>query len=730
MNDHLSGKGSILRTLMTAVALTMLSLLIYDNVLKAPFVFDDLPNITRNPDVRLTDLTPDKIVAATRGPSPFRPVAYLSFALNYHCNRYDPFGYHLVNIAIHVAVALLLFLIAGHTLQLTGIPRGRIPEAAALIWLTHPLHTQSVTYTVQRVNSLAVLFFMLALYLYIRARRVRRQDGFGRATAGLLFAGCIGSSLLALFSKEIAATLPVCLFLYEWFFLQPAAGDRAGGKFKWIFFGGGVLVILTALYLQADPIDKILSSYNEKDFTPLQRLLTEPRVIVYYLSLLFFPHPARLNVDYDFPLSFSLTTPAVTAPALLALCALLAAALYRPRHHRLLSFAVLWFLVNLMIESSVIGLALIFEHRTYLPSLFPVFVLTALLGRRLPRRLSLAVFCLVVIVNGFWTFQRNAVWSDPLTLWQDSARKSPHQARPASGVGVAYKARHQPGQSLKWFQKAVQLDPDYVEGYSNIGVILTDQGRPEEGLAYLERAIAVDHQNYEALSNLGSVLHRLGRIDDAIACYRKAIAIYPKYETAHSNLGILLSEKGDNQGAIGHLRRAIELNPEFAEAYNNLGLTYTRLGRLQDAIACYQRVLQLDPTHALAHFNLGTVWFQKKDLDRARFHLQAAVRLDPDSVLALNNLAAVLVMQKKYTEATEAIKRLTQIRPESATTYYNLACVFALQNKKAQAVTALKKAVDLGYDRWRHIKTDPDLENIHETDYFKRLLNETAGDGR
>jgi len=371
-----SDAHSARQTITAAAFLVLFAMLVYAGTLNAPFVFDDLPNITKSPHIRMTEITPDSIISGTRGPSPFRPVAYLSFAINYYFNRYDTRSYHLINIGVHTTLALLLFLIAGHTLQLASLDRGIIPEATALTWLIHPLHIQSVTYTVQRINSMATLFFMLGLYLYIRARLAQRNPDAGRIKTGLLFSGCAASGVLALFTKEIAATLPICIFLYEWFFFQDLDRPWKGKKTKWIILGSGVFIVLIALYLKADPIDRILSSYITKSFTPAERLLTEPLVVIYYLSLLFFPHPARLNIDYDFPLSTSLTDPAVTGLGLLAVTALILAALYRPKQHKLLSFAILWFLGNLVIESSIIGLAIIFEHRTYLPSLFPVFIVT------------------------------------------------------------------------------------------------------------------------------------------------------------------------------------------------------------------------------------------------------------------------------------------------------------------------------------------------------------------
>ena len=722
MKPPLYGSLSTLRILLIVVLLSAATVPTYFTILNAPFVFDDLPNITGNPRIRITALSAGQIAGAAGWPSPLRSVAYLSFGLNYYFGGYDPFGYHLFNIVVHVTSALLLFLIAAHTLDLVRIKKGLIPEITALLWILHPLHIQSVTYIVQRMNALAVMFFLLSLYLYIRARNSGRINGCGRVGTVFLFAGCAGSGLLAVFSKEIAATLPIVLCLYEWYFFQNLSPIRLNRRVKWLVTAAAAGAIITVAFFADTVLNIIVKSYSEQTFSPLQRILTEPRVIVYYLSLLFFPHPARLTIDYDFPLAASGGAPGTTILALTAIATLIAAVFYKPQRHRLLSFTLLWFLGNLVIESSVIGLAIIFEHRTYLPSIFPVFLFVTLILRKTPRPVSAGVISLIFVICLTWTSQRNTVWKETLILWQDCARKTPRQARPANGVGLAYQAQNQPEKALAWFQKAVDLDPDYDEAYSNVGGILVNLGRVADAVPYLERAIAINPESHVAFSNLGSAMKRLNRLDEAIACYRKSISLYPDYETAHNNLGAVLTEKGDFEGAVGHLQRAIQINPNYHEPYSNLGLAMMQEGRIKEAIACYRKALALKPDYATAHFNLGTACFQIGDLKCARRHLEQAARFTPDPVLALNNLAAVLVLQKKYDLAIAALIRLTAIRPESATVYYNLACVYALNNKTEDAVRALKQAVTLGYDRWENMKKDPDLENIHHTDYYKSLL--------
>ncbi|MEW6078987.1 MAG: tetratricopeptide repeat protein [Thermodesulfobacteriota bacterium] len=722
IRSYPDNKQSRLRLFAGVILLALTALLTYAHTLEAPFLFDDIPNITQNPHIRMTEPSLERIIGATRGPCPFRPVANFSFALNYYFSGYDTTGYHLTNITIHLAIAVLLFLIAGPTLQLAGVRRGAIPELAAAAWLIHPLNAQSVTYIIQRMNSLATLFFMLGLYLYIQARLTRQNGRGDKVKRLLLFCGCAVSGLLAVFSKEIAATLPVCIFMYEWFFFRNLDSAWLKTRIKWIVLVVAVFLSIAMLYLKGDPIGGILASYDKQPFTPLQRLLTEPRVIVYYLSLLFFPHPSRLNVDCDFPLSVSSLGPAGSGLAMAAIAALLAAAFYKPGRHRLLSFSILWFLGNLVIESSVIGLAIIFQHRTYLPFLFPVLLITTLLLRRLPRHAAVIGFGLVMITGGVWTYQYNALWTDALDFWRDCAGKSPRKARPALGVGMAFQKHDQPEKALEWFQKAARLEPDYDEAYTNIGGILVNLGRPAAALPYMEKAISLAPDNHEAYSNLGSAMQHLQRLDEAIVYYQKALHIYPDYETAHNNLGAVLIKKGDLEGARYHIEWAIRINPEYDEAYNNLGLVMSQLGRIDEAIGYYEQALRLNPKNDTTHFNLGTAWFQRQDLERASQHLVQADRLNPGSVLVLNNLSTVLVMQGRYAEAIPFLTRLADLLPGNPIASYNLACAFALQGKKEAAVAELKKAVDMGYDRWDHLKSDPDLKNIHDTDYFQGLF--------
>jgi tetratricopeptide (TPR) repeat protein len=721
MKTFFTGKSAAYDTLLQIAFLVALAVLCYANSLKVPFLFDDLPNITENPYIRISSFNPENLSRVLKAPSANRLLASFSFAVNYYFHGYHVTGYHVVNLIIHILTALLVWRVARHTLRLCRMEDRLLSFLAAALWLVNPVHTQSVTYIVQRMNSMAGMFFMLALLCYIKAR-IDTDTGRSRFRQGLLYGLCIISAVLGLVSKETVAVLPIIMFLYEWFFFQNL--NRNWLKKRRLWFGLVILafVALCLFYTHGSPLEVLRETYKTQDFSMGQRLLTEAGVVIYYLSLILYPDPSRLNVDYDFPVSLGWLDPVSTFFALAALLALFIAAIYSAPRHRLLSFAIFWFLITLVIESSFIGLALIFEHRTYLPSLAVIFFGTVLLYRYLPRTAFYICLMCLIFFSGLGTWQRNSVWGDLLSFWQDCANKSPEKARPANGVGMAYQKNDQPEKAMEWFQKAIYIDPGYEAAYSNIGVMLIDHGQPGEALPFLEKAVAINPKSYEAFHNLGSAMDKLNRLDEAVTFFRKSISLYPDYAESHNNLGAVLMKQGKMDSAIRHLKKALWINPEYSKAYNNLGLAMEKLGRTQDAIDLYTQALLKDPEYATAHFNLATIWFQKQDLDRARFHLEQAARYDPDSVLILNNLGTVLVMQKKYASAIDVFQRLVRLLPESPTVYYNLACVYALQDKKEMAVNALKQAVNLGYERWDRLKNDPDLNNIHDTTFFKTLM--------
>jgi tetratricopeptide (TPR) repeat protein len=588
-------------------AAAALVVLIYSGALSGPFVFDDEHNITENRHIRIRALESDDFYAAAfDSPIRTRPVAYVSFALNYFFNGYNPVGYRLINILIHIINGFLFYKLARLTFRTPALEGSlQTPDLtaalAAVVWLVHPLHTQSVVYIVQRMTSLSVLFYLTAILCYGHARLSRPG---GRRIA--LLTGCAAAGLLSLGSKEIAATLPVFLLLYEWFFFQRFEHGWLRRCLPGIAAAGlGTVLISLAFLGSRNPIESILSAYTTADFSVWQRLLTQVRVVCFYMSLLIWPSPTRLNLDHDFPISNSLVDPPTTFVGLLLIAGLLVLAVRRARTDPLISFSIGWFFGNLIIESSVIRLETVFEHRTYLPSLMPALALVYLLFRTIrPKWAVVALLAGVAALGAKWTHDRNQVWSDAVRLWSDCIQKSPFKARPYNNLGSALVSRGRLDEAQSCFQRAIDLRADYADAYYNLGYVMIQSGRMEEGVRQLLEAIRLEPDNYMAHNNLG-VAHLL-RENYAQAVYhlQEALRLKPEFDVARNNLGVALKNQGDLEAAAREFLEVIRLNPGHAEAYNNLGLTLKAQGNLKEAQANFRRALELNPEYETARRNL------------------------------------------------------------------------------------------------------------------------------
>ena len=565
--------GFTLKASLTALTI-FLVFLIYSSNLDGPFLFDDGSNIKNNSAIRLTRLSWSGLKdAATNSPLSNRPLAYISFALNYYFHSYRTVGYHTVNISIHMFTGLFLFLFLKTTLDLP-LMRSRygnrrwLPYIATLIWLVHPLQTQSVAYIVQRMNSMAAMFYILSMLSYVRARLEQ-----GPAIKWSLAAVCLISGLMALGTKQIAATLPVFILLYEWYFFQDL-------NVKWlkrrlpVLFGLAILCLgVSLIYLDGHLLEKILSRYETRNFTLLQRVLTEFRVVILYLSLLLYPHPNRLNLDYDFPLSHSLIEPVTTLLALTAIVGLLGWSVRLAKKDRLISFCILWFFGNLVIESSIIGLEIVFEHRTYLPSMMIILMAATLVDRYLRSTfLKVAIICAITLVFSAWTYERNAIWSSAVALWSDTVKKSPQKVRPHNNLGNALKRQGKIEEAIEHFNRALQINPGYAKAHNNLGTALAKQGKTDEAIKHFGLALYIDPNYAAAHSNIGVALSSRNEFEKAIVHFQTALRLKPDYAKVHSNLGAALVHQGKLHEALAHFQTALRLKPDDIQTYKNLQL--------------------------------------------------------------------------------------------------------------------------------------------------------------
>lgn len=619
--------------------------MVYSNTFDSPFLFDDELFIVIDPAIHMTELSWHSLkTAAFEGSPAHRYLPNISWALNFYFDRLNPFGYHLVNLIIHLLSGIFLFFFIKNILQVgSDDSRDAHPDLiaffTALLWIVQPVGTQAVTYICQRMASMVAFFYILSLFFYARGRMARRQAPIDWLKPCLYFSGCILSLLCALGAKENAGTLPLVILLYEWFFFQELKLDWSRRQITWfslfiIVFGSVILY-----FLGENPIHRILASYNIRDFSLMERVMTEWRVIIYYISLFLWSPPGRLNLDHDYPLSISLIDPPTTIIAFAAILGLLMLAVYSAEKDRLVAFCILWFFITQATESSIIGIELIFEHRTYIPFMMTslLFVMTVFrLIRNRPAACSLLVT--VAIVFSVWTYQRNQTWQDAVTLSADCVAKSPNKSR----------------------------------AYNNLGKSLLDTGDYAGAIAQLEKAIEIDPFNDYARYNICNALYGQGKIGDAILCYNQVIEFNPNFSSAHANLAKALLKQGNTSEAIKSFHRALDLNPEHFETHNNLANALMQNGDFGGAIEHFKIILKKYPDHVESNVNIGAALAKLGQIDAALEHYQTALKSNPNNPEAHNNAGVLLVQKKRFTEALEHFKCALALRPDYEKAINNL----------------------------------------------------------
>ncbi|MDH3900875.1 MAG: hypothetical protein OEU51_07500, partial [Gammaproteobacteria bacterium] len=555
--------------LLVPVLFAILGAALYANSLGVPFYFDDTQNIVINKGIHLEELSWAGLKEAAVSAIPTRPVAYISFALNYYLGGEQVAGYHVVNIVIHVINASLVFWLVRLTLQLPALgyaarDASLIAFFTALLWLVNPVQTQTVTYIVQRWNSLAVMFYLAALLMYIHGRLASTV-----VRKWLLFTGCAASGLLGLITKEITAVLPFFILLYEWFFFQNL-------KQLWVwrnlvligvmlFVFGVIAYLYSGPYLFNSLMAFNLPEYSNRWFTLDERLLTEPRVVLFYLGLLLFPAPFRLNLDHDFPLSYALWDPPTTFFAIAALAALVVLAVLTARRQRLLAFCILWYLGHLVIESSVIGLEIIYEHRSYLPSIGFFLLLVVLAFRTgLSQRVLAAGFCLLAAVWSVWTIERNAVWADPQAFWLDVVAKSPGFARPYHALGIININNDHHAEAEAWFTRAIAVHDQFKQ--------------TNRSAAQPRQLTTLDWIQARSYYRRGTLLLEREALSEAGEDFSAGIRIAGrKLPRAYLYRGIVHQKLGDYDAAMKDYSTMIEYKPDYYDTWHYRGDLYRKL---------------------------------------------------------------------------------------------------------------------------------------------------------
>lgn len=658
------GLTNIKIAVLSICALALYGGVIYSNSFEAPFLFDDVIQIEDKTRLRNLDnyFTPEIIISR-------RPLVEFTFALNYRFGKLNVFGYHLVDVFIHIINGILVYFLALPIIrrlivksenkdnsEIADFQTQAMALFAAVIFIAHPLQTQAVTYIAQRYSSLAAMFYMLSILLYINGR-LRQKRIVSAFDFRILVYFCVSFVFggLAFMSKENAASLPFAVLLVE-FLLFDRTWKAWRRKLIWLlpaFVALAVTILYMSGFFRGDfDFGRLLEevSYRSKETGKVSRweyLCTQFNVVVIYVRLLFLPFGQNLDYVYPFKSGFF---DGLTPLAFLFVVGLIFLGVWNLRRRPILTFGIFWFFIALSVESSIIPISdALFEHRLYLPMFGFALIIAYLVFCFLPVRRfwRITTAIVVIIALGYATYARNETYRDRVTLWADVVSKSPNNYRAHFNLGNALRDEHRLEDAIASYQNVLKIRSNYAKAHDNLGVVLMEKGEVDDAIVHFKKALKIRPRGAMSHCNLGIALMRKGQLEEAIGYFSKALQRKPTLVEARNNLGIALAQQGKTEEAIQHFSRALKIQPENAEVHANLGFALALQGKTDEGIVHLVEAIGIKPDYAEAHYRLGSALMQAGNYDRAITHFSKASELSPDLGAAREGLKRAIILNKR-----------------------------------------------------------------------------------
>lgn len=746
--------------------LVLVPLILYFNSLKGAFLYDD----QRFQDYEwMQDLGQFKKDVHLRHIQN-RPIYIFTIALNHSLNRNNVFGFHLVNLLLHVCVSILIFCIiwqariflrredplpdrgSGSIFPSTN-SYWALPILAALLFAVHPLNTDSVSYISSRSSLLATFFYLLTLYIFLTIFSPASFKDRITVKAGLAILVVVGF-YLAVASKLIALTLPVLLALCLVFVVSryryPRMREFLLSKSMMTFYGAIFIIVFYKVW-HYKPLDQGLEMYGRFSYFLLQFKV----VFFYYLKSFFLPF--NLAVDPGFPFTTFFADPLIPLSIVLALGLIIwifiAGNLY-------LKIGIVWTILTLAPTSSLVPLNdLAAEHRLYLPM---TLGLCLILGGVLYtmalrwRKFYLLVFLLAAM--SLLTIDRNEVWRNEISLWSDVMRKNPKSPRPYYNLGKGYYEKKEFEKAKHLFLQSVNIDPEFVQPHSSLGSLYLDEMRLEDAEREYQTALRLDPKHYESYLGLGSVYRQKGQFDLAIKNYERAIEVKrhtvgsKDYPLARLNLGVVYGQSGRFEEAVRESLLALEspyyrdqallnlgnaywalkqfekaeknllasykINPDLKETALSLGRFYQSLRRWEESTRFFETYLNLAGPDAKIFFDIGFNHHQAGNLEQSITFYEKSIEAQPDYLNAHLNLGAVLMQAKRYDQAIEIFNHLLEQHPQLAQVHLRLGVLYwQVKKNKTQALVHLLKAIEI----------NPQLKTLKEISQLMDELSRSGG---
>lgn len=643
--------------LVNSVIIIISLILIYSNSFNNSFNWDDTYLIQNNPRI-------EKIENYILTDSWFRifnnrSLSLLSFSVNYQLGGLNEFGYHLFNLIIHILSALTLYflslLLIKHLAQKNPPPKkyhALFALIASLIFALHPLQTDAVTYITQRMASMAGFFVLLSTYFYSRFRlspRLTRKYLWISLTVFSFAAGFL--------SKETGLTAFFTIILVEFFFFRNISGKTEN---KYLLVLLTLLILPPVIYLSVNAFP-----FLTKEHTFSEYFFTQQKVILQYIGLLIYPfnqHLAHMGAPEPDFLSFFVIVPMFIHLALISLAIFLAS------KHKMISFAVLWFYMGLLLESSIIPLPYFMnEYRVYVSMAGFAWIIayTALFFVNKTKKIyPLYPVVLLIILLSFFTWQRNFVWRNAISLWTDTVEKSPDNFEAHNALGYSYYLMGDYYKALEILNRAVELKPDYINANLNRGTVLSDLNLDSLALIDFESVLKKEPGNYFALANKGVILARHGNMEMAKDFFILSLKSNPVYYRTYYNLGMYHQTKNNLDSAYYYYSHCIRNNPRFWGAYNNRAVILLEQKKYDESLKDLQKAISLRPFYIDAYINIAIVYRDTRDFDNAIQNHNYSLTINPRSVEALYQRSVTFLKMNRKDLAQKDLEAVLAINPD------------------------------------------------------------------
>lgn len=673
--------------LIPAAVLGLCSSLFYYPSLHYSFQFDDIANIQKFFAIR--NLSFWQICFN----HPRWISAWLN-SVNYSLGKFDPFTYRLFNVTFHTITGILVFFFWLYALSKINrssffyTNRFALAFTSALLFLLHPVQTQTVSYVIQgQLEGLATLFTMAILLCFLHLIDAKSKSA--KVLYGTLL---IILAALSTGTKEIAILSPLLALLMDWFFI--AQGDVNSLKKRW-YYHALLFAVVWGLYLYflkptfftnmfglqmeaRNNIGNVLTEVPGQPIKPLHYCISQFKVLLHYIFM--FVWPFSISVEYDWKLVAHFFAPDCILPLLVLLgVALFVIQQLRKEKTSVTAFAILWFFIANAPRTSIVPSSeLLADYKTYLASVGILFLLACLLVYCLQSfiewaktkiafnymMMHYALLVLLVIPFGCMTYQRNKVWRSPEEFWNNIIENAPGKAR----------------------------------AYNNLGVALSEQGRMAESIPLYKKAIGMDKNYPDPWNNLAVAYSMTGKLDLAIDTLKQAIKIHQNYPEGYNNLASFLIQKKDYAMAEKMLRVAIYLRPHYGKAYFNLGKNYFEQGQTEQAFEAFKAACTIADLDNASGFTVyANIAMNLQKYDDAIFAYSKLLELQPNSLDCALNLANAYFLGNKPQDAIPWFERIVKAAPQEARAWYNMAECYLRLNKPERALECFNKVEQLKY---------------------------------